>query len=234
MDGSVYDIPPVPRVGPPAPPLPSTISAEAAIESGLYSVPRALLNASEEGAQSLPPPPPNPFDIYDIPRASISPDLEDEEGIYDVPLDILDFEIYDYPPDVMELGLDPLDSGLDSTRNSTITVSSEFTVTPDRASSTISEDSWNTFSLPNSLRPSMAFSTFSMASSDDLQVSDAGQLVHTVCYYGNIYMHTRVRVHPIRLPKQMIMVNIAYPFSFLREDFKACRDSTSQCLYYLF
>ena len=172
MDGSVYDIPPA-RVGPPAPPLPPGISAEAAIESGIYSVPRALLNANEEGAQQLPPPPPNPFDIYDIPRASISPDMEDEEGIYDVPLDILDFEIYDYPPDVMELaGYDPGDSGLDTTRNSTVTMSSDYTLT-ERASSTISEDSWSTYSHPygTGMRPSMALSTFSMASSDDLQVS---------------------------------------------------------------
>ena len=102
----------------------------------------------------------------------MSPDMDDEEGIYDVPLDILDFEIYDYPPDVMELGLEPVDSGFDTTRSSTITVSSDFTVT-ERASSTISEDSWNTFSLPPGLRPSMAFSTFSMASSDDMQVSGA-------------------------------------------------------------
>lgn len=170
MDGSVYDIPPA-RTGPPAPPVPPGMSAEAAIESGLYSVPRALLNASEEGAQQLPPPPPNPFDIYDIPRSSMSPDMEDEEGIYDVPLDILDFEIYDYPPDVMEFGLvgDPVDSGLDTTRNSTITVSSDYTVTTERASSAISEDSWSTSfsSLQPGMRPSMAFS---MASSDDMQV----------------------------------------------------------------
>lgn len=165
MDGSVYDIPPG-RPGPPtAATLPPGLSAEAAIESGLYSVPRALFNASEEAAQQLPPPPPNPFDIYDIPRSSMSPDMEDEEGIYDVPLDILDFEIYDYPPDVMELGLEPLDSGLDTTRNSTITVSSDYTVT-ERASSAISEDSWSTFSsFQPGMRPSMAFS---MASSEDL------------------------------------------------------------------
>ena len=171
MDGSVYDIPPA-RTGPPAAtPVPPSISAEAAIESGLYSVPRTLLNASEEGAQQLPPPPPNPFDIYDIPRSSMSPDMEDEEGIYDVPLDILDFEIYDYPPDVMEFGLvgDPVDSGLDTTRNSTITVSSDYTVTTERASSAISEDSWSTSfsSLQPGMRPSMAFS---MASSEDMQV----------------------------------------------------------------
>ena len=173
MEGSVYDIPPA-RVGPPPPPLIPGMSAEAAIESGLYSVPRNLLNGHEEGAQQLPPPPPNPFDIYDIPRTSMSPDMDDEEGIYDVPLDILDFEIYDYPPDVMELGLEPVDSGLDTTRSSTITVSSDYTLT-ERASSVISEDSWNIFP---GMRPSMAFSTISMASSDDLQVRLASTYLH--------------------------------------------------------
>ena len=172
MDGSVYDVPPA-RTGPPVPPAIPGMTPEAAIESGLYSVPRALLNASEEAAQQLPPPPPNPFDIYDIPRSSMSPDMEDEEGIYDVPLDILDFEIYDYPPDVMELGLDPVDSGLDTTRNSTITVSSDYTVT-ERASSAISEDSWSSYQP--GMRPSMAFS---MASSDDLQVRKS---VHMLTY----------------------------------------------------
>ena len=125
------------------------------------------MNPNEEAAQQLPPPPPNPWDIYDIPRTSISPDIDDEEGIYDVPLDILDFEIYDYPPDVMELGLEPVDSGLDTTRNSTITVSSDYTLT-ERASSAISEESFKTLSLQPGMRPSMAFS---MASSDDFQVS---------------------------------------------------------------
>ena len=45
----------------------------------------------------------NPFDIYDVPRSTIDPDLE---TIYDYPLDldIGDMEIYDYPPDASELG----------------------------------------------------------------------------------------------------------------------------------
>ncbi len=104
-------------------------------------------------------------DIYDVPRASVSPD---EEGIYDDPYDILDMEIYDYPPDVNDLSQFLEDSGLDteaSARASTITVGSELT---DRTSSTISEDSWKTMSLPpipSGVRP------YSMISSDEYPVS---------------------------------------------------------------
>uniref|UniRef100_A0A1X7VQ01 PH domain-containing protein n=1 Tax=Amphimedon queenslandica TaxID=400682 RepID=A0A1X7VQ01_AMPQE len=46
----------------------------------------------------------NPFDIYDVPRSTVDPDIE---TIYDYPLDldIGDMEIYDYPPDASELGI---------------------------------------------------------------------------------------------------------------------------------
>lgn len=78
-------------------------------------------------------------------------------------------EIYDYPPDVNDLHRFLEDSGLDteaSVRASTITVGSEFT---DRtSSSTLSEDSWRTMSLPPippGARP------FSMISSDEYHVS---------------------------------------------------------------
>ncbi len=101
-----------------------------------------------------------------MPRVSISPD---EEGIYDDPYDILDMEIYDYPPDVSDLASFLENSGLDtepsSVRASTITVGSEVT---DRTSSTISEDSWRTMSLPP-LPPGAR--PFSMISSDEYHVS---------------------------------------------------------------
>ena len=47
----------------------------------------------------------NPFDLYDVPRASLQ--YLDDETIYDYPLDldIDDMEIYDYPPDATELGI---------------------------------------------------------------------------------------------------------------------------------
>ncbi len=104
----------------------------------------------------------NVSDIYDVPRASISPD---EEGIYDDPYDILDMEIYDYPPDVTDLYRFLEESSLDTPEHSTRT--STITVTTDRTSSTISEDSWRTMSLPP-LPPGAR--PFSVISSDEYQV----------------------------------------------------------------
>ena len=149
------------------------MSPDAAIDAGIYNVPRSLMmqdvRSSEERlieAQYLLGV--NPLDIYDFPRASMSPD---EEGIYDDPLDIVDMEIYDYPPDANELGLE--DSGLgigDCTRSSTISMSSEVSQT-DRESSTLSGINWSTLAvppLPSSARPSIAISIGS--NSDDNQV----------------------------------------------------------------
>lgn len=161
---------------PPAP----TMSTEMAIDKGIYSVPRSTLFVGDEivGVPQGTDPYYNPTgstdNIYDIPRSSMSPD---EEGIYDDPFDILDMEIYDYPPDANELDRYLEDSGLDttehSTRTSTITMTSDYAPT-DRTSSTLSEDSWRTMSLPplpGGVRP------YSMASSDEFQVSER----HTVC-----------------------------------------------------
>ena len=144
------------------------MSAQAAIDTGIYSVPRTILEEEVPHAvlahSSQFYTSDNPFDIYDVPRPiSMSPD---EEGIYDDPFDVGDMEIYDYPPDVMELYHLQNDSGLDTTdsaRDSVITFSSEYTTT-ERASSSYSDDSWRTMSLPpapSSTRPSMAFSTTS-------------------------------------------------------------------------
>ena len=172
-DASVYD---VPRMNPlvATPSVVSPMTAQAAIDSGLYSVPRDLLAqeaphsvVATQGMQSYNTG--NTFDIYDVPRhTSISPD---EEAIYDDPYDIMDMEIYDYPPDATELLLWE-DSGLDTTdsaRNSTITMSSEYTVA-DRVSQAMSDDtcSWKTMSLPRipaTPRPSSV--ALSVASSDD-------------------------------------------------------------------
>ncbi len=104
----------------------------------------------------------NVSDIYDVPRASVSPD---EEGIYDDPYDILDMEIYDYPPDVTDLYRFLEESSLDTPEHSTR--ASTITVTTDRTSSTISEDSWRTMSLPP-LPPGAR--PFSVISSDEYQV----------------------------------------------------------------
>lgn len=173
-DASMYDVPRMhPLAATPSVVSPmSPMTAQAAIDSGLYSVPRDLLAVeppqsvvATQGMQSYNTG--NAFDIYDVPRhTSISPD---EEAIYDDPYDIMDMEIYDYPPDATELLLWE-DSGLDTTdsaRNSTITMSSEYTVA-DRVSQAMSDDSWKTMSLPRipaTPRPSSV--ALSVASSDD-------------------------------------------------------------------
>ena len=184
-DASLYDIP---RGNQPAtlPPM----------DNGLYSVPRSIpvedappALFSVQGMQFYTTG--NPFDLYDVPRpTSMSPD---EEGIYDDPFDIIDMEIYDYPPDVGDLGLQ--DSGLDSARNSMLTTATDFT-TPDRASSAYSDDSWKTMSLPplpNSARPSMVFS---VASSDELiQVQSCCMYMYNVHHSAVVYtVHVHVRV----------------------------------------
>lgn len=118
MDSQLYDTP----RGNSASPF---MTPDAAIDSGIYNVPRTLMMQSlddtrlpaVEDAQYLLGS--SPLDIYDYPRVSISPD---EEGIYDDPLDIIDMEIYDYPPDASELGLEE-----------------EFSYQSSRSSSTISE-----------------------------------------------------------------------------------------------
>lgn len=159
FDPQLYDTP----RGNPALSHSAAMTPDAAIDSGIYNVPRNLLmqpfddakSTSEDASYLLGG---NPLDIYDYPRVSISPD---EEGIYDDPLDIVDMEIYDYPPDVSELGLD--DFGVtvsESSRSSILATSSEFT------SSHI--DSVAVPPLPSSARPSMNLSVGS--NSDEIQV----------------------------------------------------------------
>ena len=110
--------------------IPSAMSADAAIDAGIYSVPRALMeghleteSACQDESQSLLQ---ETFNIYNFPRASISPD---EEGIYDDPLDIMDMEIYDYPPDAAELGIDT--SEYNAYRNSSVSAASSDVILSD-------------------------------------------------------------------------------------------------------
>ncbi len=112
--------------------LPSSMSVNAAIDAGIYSVPRALLeghlepetiSVQSESGNSFP----ESYNIYNFPRGSISPD---DEGIYDDPLDIVDMEIYDYPPDAAELGI--LDtSEYNSYRDSSVSATSSEFMTSD-------------------------------------------------------------------------------------------------------
>ena len=110
--------------------LSNSMSSKAAIDAGIYHVPRSLLmepdedtgledrKISMESQQYLLGD--DPLGIYNYPRANMSPD---EEGIYDHPLDIIDMEIYDYPPDVSEFGMFG-DSEHNSLRNSSISAAS--------------------------------------------------------------------------------------------------------------
>ena len=76
----------------------------------------------------------NPFDLYDVPRASANDSSPPEdEVIYDYPLDLDlgDMEIYDYPPDASELlpSEEPKEDtphGSSSNRDSGSTVSNEY------------------------------------------------------------------------------------------------------------
>ena len=146
----------------------SVMSAQAAIDSGLYSVPHSLLAAQHPQPYLSG----NPYDLYDVPRPmSMSPD--EGEAIYDDPFDIIDMEIYDYPPDAIDAYnatvLGP--SVTDSARSSTV-LSGDFAST-DQASSAVSDDTWKTMTLPplpTSVRPSMAFSTVSSEEYDYQQV----------------------------------------------------------------
>ena len=167
---------------PPMPPMhPNIMSAQAAIDSGVYSVPHSVLAAPNP--QSYPSG--NSYDLYDVPRPmSMSPD--DGEAIYDDPFDIIDMEIYDYPPDAID-AYNAEVSGLSiagSARNSTA-LSSDFAST-DRASSVFSDEIWKTMTLPplpTSGRPSMALSTVSSEEYDYQQVSSCGsnmQYVHVI------------------------------------------------------
>ena len=187
MDGTSFN---VPSHFTHPPPLQRQMTAEGAIDAGLYSAPRALFQLSqpeETGPQSFITSQGlqyytsgNPFDTYAVPRPSVSPIDPDEEGIYDDPLDLMDMEIYDYPPDALELaGL--IDSGLETNESTRNSVFSDVAPTErsDRSSSSTLDESWKTMSLPHhfgSSRPSMAFSTVS--STDDYQVSKRARVLY--------------------------------------------------------
>ena len=105
----------------------SAMSADAAINAGIYHVPRTLMHEplEETGERKISVESQyllgaNPLSMFSSPRASMSPD---EEGIYDHPFDIIDMEIYDYPPDAAELGI--YDSDYDRRNSSVSATSSE-------------------------------------------------------------------------------------------------------------
>lgn len=163
------------------------LTADDAINSGIYSIPRSLpvLDASTFSVQgqsfSLSA---DPFAQYDVPRPIGL--TSDEEAIYDYPENVVDMEIYDYPPDALSFLPPPPDmcpNPMDSSRNSVITLTPDF-ASSQRSSVAIPED-WSHVMLPpppvslSSSRPSIAIST---ASSDE--------------YYQvkNIYKTTYMRI----------------------------------------
>ncbi len=142
------------------------MTPDAAIDAGIYNVPRSLMlqpmddeYMERKGSQNVFEG--NPLDIYNYPRSSMSPD---EEGIYDDPLDIIDMEIYDYPPDAME-SFDLEFSGLDP--------GNRLTEMGDSRSSSMLSDNWNSPivpPLPNSARPSMTLSVGSYSDENQVQL----------------------------------------------------------------
>ena len=124
----------------------------------------------------------DPFAQYDIPRpVSLTPD---EEAIYDYPENVVDMEIYDYPPDAIPvLHEDVSMTPSDSVRNSVITLTPDFPPF-EQASGSISDD-WMHFPPPPSSlsfsRPSMAIST---ASSDEYY-----QVTCSVCFPYTFIAH---------------------------------------------
>ena len=150
------------------------IPAGDAINSGIYSVPSSLPvvdvnNTFSVQGQSFSLSG-DPYAQYDVPRPlSLIPD---EEAIYDYPENVVDMEIYDYPPDALSLLPPPPDMcplPPESIHDSVSSLTSDFTLSA-RSSIAVPEDwSHTTFPPPppvslSSSRPSMAVST---ASSDE-------------------------------------------------------------------
>ena len=167
------------------------LSAEEAIDSGIYSIPRSLpvLDSSTFSVQGqsfvLSG---DPFAQYDVPRpVSLTPD---EEAIYDYPENVVDMEIYDYPPDAIPfLPEDVSRTSTDSVRNSVVTLTSEYAPS-ERASVAIPEDWCHLPPPPASLslsRPSMAIST---ASSDEYY-----QVSARCAVYDSLQVHMYVHAY---------------------------------------
>lgn len=142
-----------------------------AVNSGIYSVPSSLpaldvSNTFSVQGQSFSLSG-DPYAQYDIPRPlSLIPD---EEAIYDYPENVVDMEIYDYPPDAHTLLPPPPDTcplPPESSHNSVATLTSDFSLST--RSSLAGPDDWSHLSLPppppvstSSSRPSLAVSTTS-------------------------------------------------------------------------
>lgn len=145
------------------------LTAADAIDSGIYSAPRSLSgfdgNTFTVQGQSFTLSS-DPYAQYDVPRPiSFTPD---EEAIYDYPENVVDMEIYDYPPDALSLLPPPPDmcpNPMEGNRSSVITLTSDFI--PSGRSSLALPDEWSHIPLPpppvslSASRPSIAVSTTS-------------------------------------------------------------------------
>ena len=184
-----------PTQGSAAPSAAQPIPAVDAVNNGIYSVPSSLpaldlttfsVNGKSFSLSG------DPYAQYDVPRpVSIMPH---EEAIYDYPENVVDMEIYDYPPDALSLLPPPPDQCLllpESSRNSVVTLSSNFTMSG-RSSLAMPEDWMMNLPPPppvslSSSRPSIAIST---TSSDEF---------FQVCTYiqGIIILRTYICTHSI-------------------------------------
>ena len=154
-----------------APSAVQAVPAGDAANHGIYSVPSSLpaldINTFSVQGQSFSLSA-DPYAQYDVPRP-VGGLVPDEEAIYDYPENVMDMEIYDYPPDALSMLPPPPDLcplPLESSRNSVVTLTSEFTLSG--RSSLVLPEEWGHLSFPppppvslSSSRPSIAVSTSS-------------------------------------------------------------------------
>lgn len=157
----------------------AVMTPNAAIDAGIYNVPRNLLmddsrfsGVHEDAHFSIDG---DTLDLYDYPRVSMSPD---EEGIYDDPLDIVDMEIYDYPPDASELGLEYSDwITSESMRRNTVGESIPVDLVP--------SDNWKDQAvppLPNTSRPALFGSAGFISDTSQVHIFSRSDIVCSLSF----------------------------------------------------
>ena len=158
------------------------VPAGDSVNSGIYNIPSSLPALDTSNSFSILGQSftlsGDPYAQYDVPRPlSLIPD---EEAIYDYPENVVDMEIYDYPPDALSLlppppNMCPLPP--ESSHNSVTALTSDFSLSA--RSSLAALEEWSHMTLPpppvslSSSRPSIAISTTS--SEEYFQVCVYGQ-----------------------------------------------------------
>ena len=170
--------------------------AGVAVNSGIYSVPSSLLASDVSNTFSIQGQSfslsGDPYAQYDVPRPlSLIPD---EEAIYDYPENVVDMEIYDYPPDALSLLPPPPDMcplPPESSHNSVATLTSDFSLSA--RSSLAAPDDWSHITLPpppvslSSSRPSVAISTTSSDEYSQVQLLSLHLIVLLCCKWNPTY-----------------------------------------------